>query len=101
MSGGHFDYKQGYIRDIAEQLEETIRLNGKKKWFKIEDWEDTHFPEYPEEIINEFKNAVIALKLAYIYAQRIDWFLSGDDGEDSFMERLGEELEELMQQYDI
>ena len=35
------------------------------------------------------------LKQAEIYAQRIDWLLSGDDGEESFHERLKEELEEL------
>lgn len=32
------------------------------------------------------------LKLANIYLHRIDWLLSGDDGEDSFHSRLKEEL---------
>ena len=35
------------------------------------------------------------IRKAYIYAQRIDWLLSGDDGEESFHERLEEELNEL------
>jgi hypothetical protein len=35
--------------------------------------------------------------MAEIYAQRIDWLLSGDDGEDSFRERLKEDLEKLKQ----
>jgi hypothetical protein len=30
--------------------------------------------------------------LAKIYAQRVDWFLSGDDGEETFHERLKEDL---------
>ena len=33
--------------------------------------------------------------MAAIYAQRIDWLLSGDDGEESFKRRLKEELDEL------
>jgi hypothetical protein len=32
------------------------------------------------------------LKAGYIYAHRIDWLLSGDDGEESFNKRLTEEL---------
>ena len=35
------------------------------------------------------------LKKAYIYAQRVDWLLSGDDGNESFIERLTEELNKL------
>lgn len=33
--------------------------------------------------------------MASIYAQRIDWLLSGDDSEDSFKKRLKENLDEL------
>jgi hypothetical protein len=33
--------------------------------------------------------------MAAIYVQRIDWLMSGDDGEESFMRRLKEELDEL------
>ncbi len=35
------------------------------------------------------------LRKAEIYAQRIDWYLAGDDGEESFMERLKDELDAL------
>ena len=35
------------------------------------------------------------LKKAEIYAQRIDWYLSGDDGEDSLVSRLKSDLEAL------
>ena len=31
------------------------------------------------------------LRLAYIYAQRIDWMRSGDENEDSLAKRLAEE----------
>ena len=36
--------------------------------------------------------AVKALEIAYIYAQRVDRLLSGDDGDESFLRRLKEEL---------
>ena len=53
---------------------------GKNKWT-------------PETLL-EFQNAVNYLKLAQIYSRRVEWLLSGDDGEDSFIKRLKEELEE-------
>ena len=34
-------------------------------------------------------------RIAGIYAQRIDWLLSGDDGEDSFHERLKFDIEQF------
>ena len=37
--------------------------------------------------------------MAYIYAQRIDWMLSGDDGEDDLVRRLNQELHELKTKY--
>jgi hypothetical protein len=36
---------------------------------------------------------LLALRKASIYAHRIDWLLSGDDSEDTFLKRLKEELE--------
>ena len=41
------------------------------------------------------KEGIEILKKAQIYAHRIDWLLSGDDGEESFLKRLEEDLNEL------
>ena len=171
MSGGHFDYYQYHINEIAEQLERNIAdieygksvgkikkqelcahlvdvESGRKSWpfwlmvllkeladedklkCEIKKWhkcfekdgkiyvEDAHGPgvfevvismgetEYwadgdshleveDSEVLEEFKKGLEILKKAAIYAQRIDWLLSGDDGEDSFKRRLKEELDEL------
>lgn len=46
-------------------------------------------------MIERFKLAVKYLKIAEVYTHRIDWLLSGDDGEESFLERLDEDLEKL------
>ena len=64
--------------------------------YTYEEYEDgNYYPEYTEETIEEFRRAVEYLRVASIYAQRIDWFLSGDDGEDSFHRRLKEKLNNL------
>ena len=171
MSGGHFDYYQYHINEIAEQLERNIAdieygksvgkikkqelcahlvdvESGRKSWpfwlfelcrrhvyvddlkYALKKWytcyekdgkiyvEDADEPgvfevvvdnrEYWEfadgkchyeiddsEVLDELKKGLKILKMAAIYAQRIDWLLSGDDGDDSFKRRLKEELDEL------
>lgn len=57
-----------------------------------EDGEEIYQPEYTEETIKEFKTAIRTLRMAQVYAQRADWLISGDDGEESFHERLAEDL---------
>lgn len=105
MSGGSLcDYKQYYIRDMWERIQEDIDNNNKPyfenpegEWEKLanKDFFEKGGKRYSDETIAEFKNAIWILKKAYIYAQRIDWLLSGDDGEKSFHERLKEELQQL------
>jgi len=110
MSGGHFDYKQYEIGQIAETIQSLIDRNGRKKTeeeLKDQMWgyyEPDYFEKYPEElyyykesdaIIEKFKEAVELLRKAEVYAQRIDWYLSGDDGEETFFKRLKEDLEKL------
>lgn len=66
------------------------------KYYTYEEYADgKYYPDYTEETIDEFRKGVEILKKARIYAQRIDWFLSGDDGEESFHRRLKEELKQL------
>ena len=45
-------------------------------------------------MIDEFKKGLDLLRKAAIYTQRIDWLVSGDDGRESFIERLEEDLKE-------
>lgn len=49
----------------------------------------------PEELIPHFRDVLYHLQMAQIYTHRIDWYLSGDDGEQSFLDRLCEDLLEL------
>jgi hypothetical protein len=78
MSGGRFEYKQYDMNYIADKIEHEVLINGKKK-----------------EVIEKFKEAVIILRKAAIYTQRIDWLLSGDDEEETFLKRLKKDLKEL------
>ena len=50
---------------------------------------------YSPKTIAKFKLARMALLCAEIYAQRIDWLVSGDDGEDSFHSRLDADFDAL------
>jgi hypothetical protein len=166
MSGGHFDYAQYRISDIADSIEREIeratgpkpplvtkeyvsvcrvldehcktylgynyptfnkavrdftnpddyevlvrtdnmvRVRGKGDgniyevhYGTYEEYEDGgYYPEYTEETIKEFRNAIDTLRRAEIYAQRVDYLICGDDGEESFHRRLKEELENYEQQ---
>ena len=92
MSGGHFNYKQDSLLDMVDDVRFAILINeGKERMSGGNNIGNRFSPE----TINEFEKAVKALKLAYVYAQRIDWLLSGDDGEDSFHKRLQTQLKEL------
>lgn len=94
MSGGFFEYNQYKIYQIAEDLEHVILNNGKKRENR-EPWEDDYHREYSAEVIAKFKEGLELLKKAHIYAHRIDWLLSDDDGEQSFLERLESDLSKL------
>jgi hypothetical protein len=92
MSGGHFNYKQHVMLDMADDIGSEILTNDSTE---KNEWGNNIGSHYSPETIAEFEKAVKALKLAYVYAQRIDWLLSGDDGEDSFHKRLQAQLKEL------
>lgn len=104
MSGGHFNYNQYRINDIADSIEHELNRQGKEKP-KDELYGDKEYFEkypdekyyytYPETVQEKMREAVKQLKIAAVYAQRVDWFLSGDDGEENFVERLAEDLNTL------
>jgi hypothetical protein len=92
MSGGHFQYKQWEILNIADEVEQLILDNDSND---LDEWGYTKGTHFNKETIIEFKTALETLRKAYVYAQRIDWLVSGDDGEDSFHNRLKGELDAL------
>jgi hypothetical protein len=89
MSGGHFDYKQYQLGYIADDIEQFIRTNDSTE---TNQYGDRIGAGYSEETIKEFQKGIYFLNVALIYAQRIDWLVSGDDGEETFHNRLQEDL---------
>jgi hypothetical protein len=77
---------------MADSIGSAILSNDSEE---KNEWGHNIGSHYSPETIAEFEKAVKVLKLAYVYAQRIDWLLSGDDGEDSFHRRLQAQLKEL------
>ena len=88
MSGGFFDHDQYKIGQIAGLIEDIIYENRKPD-------ENNWFYDFDEHTIAEFNKAIEHLKIAQIYAHRIDWLVSGDDGEETFHERLKADLIKL------
>jgi hypothetical protein len=80
MSGGAFEYNQYAIARMADDIR-ALGADNKR--------------EFSEATLRQFEAAVRHLNVAYVYAQRVDWLLSGDDSEDTFHERLRLELEKV------
>ena len=95
MSGGAFNYKDFHINDIAEQIEEIIRNNDSDE---KDEWGYPISRHYSLETIQRFREAVKLLREAGVYVHRIDWLVSGDDGEESFHKRLERDLERLKEE---
>lgn len=55
--------------------------------------------ELSDETINVMKEAYRQIRIAEIYATRVDWMMSGDDSEESFRERIKEDLAEFEREY--
>lgn len=79
MSGGHFDYAQYHIDNIANSIEQELTSD-----------------EHSLETKREMQTAILTLRVAHVYTQRIDWLLSGDDGEATFHERLKNDLTKIV-----
>lgn len=109
MSGGAFDYQQYHIEEIADEIEQEIIKAGRD--IPQEIWAKNHYygssfdnsgqtyPTYERKTIDIMKRAVYVLRMAYIYAKRVDWMLSGDDGEESMVKRLEEDMKDLKTKY--
>jgi len=76
MSGGQFDYLQNRISDCALDVKDVA-----------ENYNDT----CTQETTNKIRECYATLEKAGKMLQRVDWFISGDDGEESFNRRWKED----------
>lgn len=86
MSGGYFEYYDSGLQEHADKLAVEIRYSKNI---------------YSEETIKEFQNCLKFIRLAQVYMHRVDWLLSGDDGEDSFKKRLEKDLQKLQKEPEV
>jgi len=95
MSGGRFGYIQNRLDwEVIEKLEEIIEHNGAGE--VSEDYRDSeYFEEWSPETLEEFRKGLELVKRAAVYIRRIDWLVSGDDGEETFHQRLAEDLAKI------
>jgi len=92
MSGGHFNYIQSRLEDVACDIDELIEKNWSKE---LDEYGDPQGRDYPFDIILKFHEARKTIRLAAAMIQRVDWLVSGDDGEDSFRTRWEREVDPL------
>lgn len=88
MSGGHFAYLQYRLSDVADSIRSAIDLNGVEQ-------EYAYKTEFKEKTLKEFEEGIRLCELTQVYLQRIDWLISGDDGEETFHKRLAEDISKL------
>ena len=76
--GGSLDYVSFRIDDAVGEIQEALNVGC-----------------FSENTKERFREAISTLRKASVYAHRIEWLLSDDDGEESFHSRLEEELNKL------
>lgn len=82
-------------KGIKHEKEELLEVQEFiYEYYKNKNGEQVWYNDFSKETLDEFRKGLDILNKAYIYAQRIDWLLSGDDEEETFHERLKEDLEE-------
>jgi len=89
MSGGYFNYDQNKIEQIADDIERVIRDNDSEE---KNEWGERIGYGFSPQVIERFEEAIYTLRQAAEMAQRVDWLLSWDDGEQSFLRRWDEEV---------
>jgi len=85
LSGGAFDYQDSRLDDIADTL--RIKIAKCRKGHEYYD--------YPERFLNEMISTYRKTKELRVLLQRMDWVLSGDDGVDTYFERITEDMDSL------
>lgn len=104
MSGGEYSYAYRQLDMLADEIERDFVNNGD---YEEEDWSEqvdaygrrpvrkaNRISDATEEqkpiILAEIKSLIEDLRKCSIRAKEIEWYMSGDTGADSYLERLRE-----------
>ena len=103
MSGGHYDYTYFKVEELADRIESDFVKDGK---YLGEDWsipvsdyfgarpliEYDRLEDATDEqriiILKEISKLVADLKACSVRAKELEWYMSGDTGASSYIERL-------------
>ena len=101
MSGGHYEYLYQQLNNLADYIESDFINDGKHM---VEDWSaDISFynrplieadrledatPEQKKIILTEVRDLIKTLQITAQRAKELEWYLSGDTGAESYLERL-------------
>lgn len=83
MSGGYFDYKQYAMIEIAEAIGNKIAVGS----------------SLSDRTIEIMKDAYKQIRIAHIYAQRVDWMVSGDDSQEGMQQSLEADLKDFEEEF--
>lgn len=92
MSGGYFNYKQYELNDIADSIQRVIANNESTE---VNSWGEPIGGFLSKEVLERFNETIFWLERSREMVQRVDWFLSGDDSESSFLERWETEVRKV------
>ena len=84
MSGGHYDYAFHHIDELAERLESDIKKYSAKYIDGIGD----EYPPLPKSTLKFLRKSLDQVRLAARIAHDVEWYFSGDYGDDTLAESL-------------
>lgn len=94
MSGGHYDYGYFKVLSLADDIEREFVESGIRKREKWENESEEYdrledaTPEERELILKEINSLIADLKDAGNRAKELEWYLSGDTGATTYLERI-------------
>lgn len=86
MSGGHFDYLQYRVSELADHLQAIIESPSEYERGVLQD----------DNVKQAIYDAYEHCRLAFIFAHELDYLISGDTGVDTFKERIIKRLTDLV-----
>jgi len=86
MSGGYFNHTDYTVGEFADSLRKAIAKIRKK---------EEYYDFYSDDFLNEMITVYNMARELRLRLHRIDWVLSGDDGEDNYFKRLPKEMADI------
>ena len=83
MSGGYFDYKQYAMIEIAEAIGNNIAACS----------------SLSDRTLETMKDAYKQIGITHIYAQHVDWMISGDDSQEGMQQSLEADLKDFEEEF--